>query len=166
MRSAVPCSSLDIYPTIVDILKLKVKNQIEPIDGISLLPLFEGRMTERPRPMGFWNYDKKREEQNPPYLAAEDYVGEFRTFRNFRHPVARTKDFAGEAAWIDNRYKLYVNGGTPRLFDLVADLAEKRDLADEHPQVLEKMQGELREWQASVERSLAGEDYVPKGASE
>jgi len=47
------CTS-DIYPTIVDILNLKVPNQVEPLDGISLVPLLDGRMKERPSPIGFW----------------------------------------------------------------------------------------------------------------
>ena len=47
------CTS-DIYPTIVDILKIKVPNQVEPLDGISLVPLLDGRMKERPSPIGFW----------------------------------------------------------------------------------------------------------------
>jgi len=47
------CTS-DIYPTIVDILNLSVPNQVEPLDGISLVPLLDGRMEERPSPIGFW----------------------------------------------------------------------------------------------------------------
>jgi arylsulfatase A-like enzyme len=47
------CTS-DIYPTIVDILNLRVPNQVEPLDGISLVPLLDGRMKERPSPIGFW----------------------------------------------------------------------------------------------------------------
>jgi len=47
------CTS-DIYPTIVDILKIDVPNQVEPLDGISLVPLLDGRMEERPSPIGFW----------------------------------------------------------------------------------------------------------------
>jgi arylsulfatase A-like enzyme len=27
---------------------------VEPLDGISLVPLLEGRMKERPSPIGFW----------------------------------------------------------------------------------------------------------------
>ncbi len=47
------CTS-DIYPTIVDILKITVPNQVQPLDGISLAPLLDGQMKERPRPIGFW----------------------------------------------------------------------------------------------------------------
>lgn len=47
------CTS-DIYPTIVDILNLSIPDQVEPLDGISLVPLLDGRMKERPSPIGFW----------------------------------------------------------------------------------------------------------------
>ncbi|MCF7958890.1 MAG: DUF1080 domain-containing protein, partial [Phycisphaerae bacterium] len=48
-----PAGLVDIYPTLVDLLKIDVPNQIKPIDGISLMPLLEGKMTQRPKPMGF-----------------------------------------------------------------------------------------------------------------
>jgi arylsulfatase A-like enzyme len=159
MTTQVPCSTLDIYPTVVDILNIDVEGQIEPIDGISLLPLFEGKMTARPQPMGFWKYPSRTEQENESYLDTNLYVGEFRTFRNFKHPVARTRDFTGEAAWIDNRYKLRTNASQYLLFDIFADPTETHDLAAEKTQLTAKMMAELKAWQASVEQSLSGQDY-------
>ena len=49
----VPAVTSDYFPTVLDILGFKMKGQPNPIDGVSLLPLFEGEMTERPRPIGF-----------------------------------------------------------------------------------------------------------------
>jgi arylsulfatase A-like enzyme len=51
--SDVPCCTSDYYPTILDVLDLKMKGRPEPIDGVSLLGLIEGRMTKRPVPIGF-----------------------------------------------------------------------------------------------------------------
>jgi len=48
-----PCSTLDYFPTIMDILGVKAKGRPEPVDGISLLPLIEGRTTGRPVPICF-----------------------------------------------------------------------------------------------------------------
>lgn len=48
-----PCCTIDYFPTVMDVLGLKMKGQPEPIDGVSLLPLIEGRMKRRPRPIGF-----------------------------------------------------------------------------------------------------------------
>jgi len=48
-----PCSTSDYFPTVLDALGFKPKEQVLPIDGVSLLPLIEGKMTRRPRPIGF-----------------------------------------------------------------------------------------------------------------
>jgi len=48
-----PCSTSDYFPTVLDVLGFKMQGQPEPIDGVSLLPLIDGQMTERPRPIGF-----------------------------------------------------------------------------------------------------------------
>jgi hypothetical protein len=50
----VPVCTSDIYPTIVDIVGISVPDQVEPLDGISIAPLLDGRMRERLRPIGFW----------------------------------------------------------------------------------------------------------------
>ncbi|MFH1715929.1 MAG: sulfatase-like hydrolase/transferase [Planctomycetota bacterium] len=49
----IPCSTCDYFPTILDMLGFKMTGQPEPIDGVSLLPLIESKMTERPKPIGF-----------------------------------------------------------------------------------------------------------------
>ena len=45
--SSVPCSTLDMYPTILAATGATAEKQIQPLDGINLLPLFDGKMTER-----------------------------------------------------------------------------------------------------------------------
>jgi arylsulfatase A-like enzyme len=49
----IPCSTLDYFPTVMDTLGFKMKGRPEPVDGVSLLPLIEDKMTERPLPIGF-----------------------------------------------------------------------------------------------------------------
>ena len=129
------CTS-DIYPTIVDILKLKVPNQVEPLDGISLLPLLEGRMKERPSPIGFWQYDDSRHTMDTD---------------------------SGPSAWNDNRYKLVKSVPNRwELYDLTVDPSERTDLAAAHPEIVNRMKAELENWQQSVLRSFRGEDYKGK----
>ena len=48
-----PCSTLDYYPTIMEFLGLKIKNQPEPIDGVSLVDLIEHHVDRRPKPICF-----------------------------------------------------------------------------------------------------------------
>jgi arylsulfatase A-like enzyme len=50
----VPCSTSDYFPTMLDVLGYKLpESQSRPYDGVSLLPLIEGDMSERPRPIAF-----------------------------------------------------------------------------------------------------------------
>lgn len=108
---------------------------VEPLDGISLVPLIEGKMKERPSPIGFWHHNGKA-----------DFTAE-----------------AGWAALSDNRYKLHrMAKGEYELYDLVNDPQEKRDLAASQPQVVEKMKVELAAWQTSVIASFEGKNYVDK----
>jgi len=49
----VPCSTCDYFPTVLAALGFHMKGQPEPIDGVDLMPLIDGAMTERPRPIAF-----------------------------------------------------------------------------------------------------------------
>jgi arylsulfatase A-like enzyme len=130
-----PAGVVDIYPTLVEIMGAKVPNQVAPLDGISLVSLFEGKMNQRPKPLGFWQY------------AAEDET----------KPI--TTD-SGPSAWNDNRYKLVKpERGKFELYDLTADLAEQTNVAARHPEIVERMKAGLEEWQQSVLRSFHGQDY-------
>lgn len=162
MVTDVPCSTMDIYPTIVDILQLKVPGQVEPLDGVSLLPLIDGKMPRRPKPIPFWIHPSPPKKSNPEqYLDAEAATGTWRTFRNDRYPTALRRDqLRGHATLIDNRYKLHsLAADRFELYDLVADPGETKDLAREMPELASKMLAELQDWQLSVERSLTGADY-------
>jgi arylsulfatase A-like enzyme len=46
-----PCVSSDYFPTVLDALGLPLPKR--PIDGISLLPLIDGKQQSRPKPIGF-----------------------------------------------------------------------------------------------------------------
>jgi len=45
------------------------------------------------------------------------------------------------------------------LYDIQNDPGEIKNLADEYPEMVKEMQGELRKWQESVLNSLTGADY-------
>jgi arylsulfatase A-like enzyme len=172
--SNVHCVTSDILPTLLDLLDLKHPAPQRPIDGISLKTLLvDGAMKERPSPIGFWKYAPQGEAQNGRWVSEELSRGTTPTarvpavmFQNYKHPVAKTKDFTGEAAWTGNRYKLVAGEGRraeggPRaeLYDLIADPHETTDIAAQHPEIVSRMTEELHAWQSSVERSLSGADY-------
>lgn len=50
--SKVATCTVDYFPTILDLLGIEMPDD-RPLDGISLVPLFEGRLESRPSPLGF-----------------------------------------------------------------------------------------------------------------
>lgn len=181
--SAVPAVTSDIFPTLLAITGLASPKPVRPIDGISLRPLIvEGAMKERPLPIGFWQYDAAGERANGRWIDVDLARGTTPTtrnpaidFLNYRHPVAKTANFGGVAAWTENRYKLILSDRAAansakksgkragpdavELFDLLADPKEERNIAEKHPEIVARMTAELHAWQRSVERSLSGADY-------
>lgn len=139
-KTEVPVVTSDIYPTVMDVLKLKVPNQVKPLDGISLVPILDGQMKERPGPIGFWQTG-----------------GGFPLIEDGKRKMSTD---SGSSAWNDNRYKLVKRGaGKYELYDLTVDLPEKTDIAAQQPEILSRMKVELEQWQQSVLRSCRGEDY-------
>jgi hypothetical protein len=151
----------------VELAGIPLPNRI--LDGISLVPHLTGemRMTERSEPICFWSYDWKAELDGEPWIDPALQMGvtptggwRIRQFLNLVHPVAKTADFGGTAAIMDNRYKLLVHpGGKVELYDILLDPAETRNLADRMPGVVADLQPQLEKWQISVEKSLTGADY-------
>ena len=163
----------DILPTLCKLAGTAIPNR--PLDGIDLTPIFDGQMTERPSPIGFWSFDAKADTKNKPYIDAElqqgttplvKMMGDIytRNFKNFHHPMITDQDFAGSRVLLGNRYKLIVNSkrgseSKSELFDLHNDPAETKNLVDSKPRVAATMQAELQDWQQSVLKSLTTADY-------
>lgn len=175
-RSDVACVTSDILPTLLDLLNIKHPKPDRPLDGISLKALIvDDSMKVRPTPIGFWKYPSAGESKNDRWVSKERSTGTTPTtkkdnilFENFKHPMARTGNFGGEAAWTDSQYKLVVTTGKNKtsktqsamyLYDLQADPQESHDLAADRADLVDKMRDQLEGWQRSVERSLSGADY-------
>lgn len=163
-----PAVTTDIFATLVGLLDLSHPDPSRPLDGTDLTPLIlENSIPERGTPIGFWRYDRRTETDNQRWMAPELTKGTTPTTRNpgidfvnFRHPVAKTKDFGGVAAWTGNRYKLVrFASKAPELYDLLADPRERRNLASEQPERVSTMLSAMEAWQRSVELSLSGNDY-------
>lgn len=165
----------DILPTLCDLAGQPLPDR--PLDGISLKPLIEGKMTERPRPICFWNYNTRHEMKNKPEPYIDPKLQEgttplakksgnlfTRNFNNVRHPEITTDDFAGPRAVLDNRHKLVISERAGKqlskeLFDVREDPAEEKNLIESKPEIAEKLERDLRAWQESVLDSLTGADY-------
>jgi arylsulfatase A-like enzyme len=164
----------DMLPTVCDVVGQPLPER--PLDGMSLGPLLDGKMTERPEPICFWSYGggPATAGKLKPYLDPELQKGTTplvklmggiptRNFRNLRYPAFGEEDFGGSRAITDNRYKLVVTGRldseVAELFDIDNDAAEEHNLIESEPEIAEKLGQQLRQWQRSVLESLTGADY-------
>lgn len=139
----VPCVTSDYAPTILAILDIKSKKQPQPIDGVNLLPLIEGKLKERPRPIGFQSARQAALIDNRYKLVRLGPKTRPKR-RNRRKKASRDRQKA------DARVML---------FDIVADPSELKNLASEHPDVVKRMAAKLDAWQRSCRNSLRGDDY-------
>ena len=144
------------------------------LDGIDLAPAIDGTMTARPAPLRFWAFDSRS--CGEPYIDPELQKGTTplvklsgnkatRDFINLRHPEIRDTDYRGARSIIEGDHRLVIkerkNGGDSlELFDLAADPAEATNLAGEKPELVAKLQADLRRWQDSVLKSLTSADYA------
>tara|TARA_R110002096_G_scaffold3092_3_gene15743 strand:- start:234 stop:1742 length:1509 start_codon:yes stop_codon:yes gene_type:complete len=170
--STVNAVTSDMLPTVCALAGVETPEV--PLDGINLVPLLTGEMKERGEAIEFWNFPVSgRNETGKPYLdpelqkgttpLAKQMGGLFtRNFRNDHHPGVTESDFSGERAILTDNFKLVLNGdkGTGvELFDLKKDIGETNNLADTHPDIVERLSRQLREWQESVMKSLMEQDY-------
>ncbi len=170
----VRCNTCDIYPTLLDIVGVKMANQAS-LDGISLKPLIEDGMASRGQGMGFWDYPiggigTPSAKWMAELLAAQQAGAEPDDPEKLRLDAAEitqqySKDeFPGHAAWIDGDWKLHQitakNGKvTLELYNLAEDREEANDLADAEPKRVKRMKADQEAWLRSVVDSLNGEDY-------
>ena len=170
----VPCGTVDIYPTLLELAGAKVAKQ-PVLDGVSLVPLLDGKMTSRPRPMGFWDHTNGglgvKSGDLLEKLAAEQAAGKVQPASEAEPiPAAQLRTdysdttFGKHAAWLDNDWKLHrIEPKTGpvkwELYNLATDRTESKDLFTAEPQRAAKMQTELTAWLKSVVNSLNGHDY-------
>jgi arylsulfatase A-like enzyme len=180
--SNVPGSTVDIFPTLLEVAGVKALEQSQPLDGMSILPLIDGKMTDRAKPMGFWSFPARGQSMRSRQMLATQLAAQ----RNGKPPPSPPNDatqrkaraatalkilensgLVGHAAWIDNQYKLHrIPSSEPSLakytlYDLATDPAEANDLTGQMPDRVAKMKADLNQWQRSVVRSIAGEDFKP-----
>ena len=131
-----PAVTSDYLPTILDVLGFEMPDA-RPIDGLSLLPVFEDTSLQRTSAIGFEFSGKTALIDN--------------RYKLVNYPSgAREGNSAKSSRKARNRQSM--------LFDLLADPGESSNIAADHPEIVARMADELTEWRASCERSAAGED--------
>ncbi|WP_165075895.1 sulfatase family protein [Paludisphaera rhizosphaerae] len=170
-----PCVTSDIFPTVLELAGVKV-DPTRPLDGVSLVPLIEGRTETRPKPIGFWDYPtagllvpakKWMEELYASQSAGKEPDDPERLHADAAeiHKPFPLDRFPGHSAWLDGSWKFHrienpKDGKlTYELYNLDADPREANDLLAKEPERSAAMQAALEEWLRSVARSQNGEDY-------
>ena len=169
----VPCNTSDIYPTLLDIAGVRMRNQ-PPLDGISLVTLLEGRMKSRPKPMGFWDHptggistpSKKWMASLHEAQQEGKRVDDPSRLRLDAGKITKQypeDSFPGHSAWLDWPWKLHrIEKKGPvkfELYNLADDPQESNDCATAQPKRAKAMKAQLEAWLRSVVRSLNGKDY-------
>ena len=174
--TGVRASTSDLLPTVCALVGQPLPAR--PLDGIDLTPVLDSKMTERPMPLYFWEYDTARfaGAKPEPYVDPKLQEGTTplvklqggkatRNFINWRHPALTADDTRGPRSIMEGRLKLVIydqkNGALRQeLFDIDADPAERTNLIGRQPDRDEQLRTKLRAWQDSVLRSLTGADYA------
>ncbi len=134
-----PCSTLDIYPTLLEATGAIARDQIQPLDGVSLIPLIDRKSEVRSRTIPFWAYAK----DGGGHAVLLDWPYKLHT-----NPGKKGRNEKEDIP-------------TVLLYDVSKDPVETTDLVSQEPDRVAKMSATLETWKGSVQKSLEGSDYIP-----
>ena len=131
----VPVSSLDYFPTLLDLCGVAPAESAPPVDGVDLTPLLTGGPPPE-RDTLFWHFPHYSNQGGTPTGAV------------------RKSNFKLIEFYEDNRLELY---------NLAEDAGENRDLSREMPDRRNELHRLLKEWRESVDAQMptANPDYDP-----
>ena len=136
-----PVISLDLYSTFAAAAGSKERAQ----DSVDLLPHLSGKNPDPPHEFLFWRAkpnlavrwgDWKMWKVNKTELTYDDF-----TIGGRRLPE---EDYVGDSPM----------GRMTVLYDLSADVSEQENLAEEHPEIVERLEAELEGWNAELVEPL------------
>lgn len=128
-----PCSTLDYLPTVMDVVGAEMPDD-RPIDGISLLPMIEGKSEERLKAIPFRFHMAKGRMHDSPTISM--IKGRYKFLTNLSH-----------------------DGNEDMLFDLTADRSEQNNIVKAYPELAWQMKAETRQFIESAKESHSGADY-------
>ncbi len=138
--SDVPCSTLDIYPTLLEATGSMPQQQIQPLDGVSLISIFDQKSDIRTKPIPFWRHAA----DGSGHAAFLDWPYKLHT--NAKSTGKRKGDPSATMP-------------STLLYDVAQDPNETQNLAKQYPERVVQMTKALDSWKVSVERSFGGADY-------
>ncbi len=121
----VPVISTDFYPTLLQMAGLAPRPR-QHLDGVSLVPLLTGSGTIAPRTL-YWHYPHYGNQGATPACAIRD-----------------------------GRYKLieWLEDGRTEVFDLEADIGERKNLVQSQPVLAKHLRDKLVAWRAAVDAQM------------
>ncbi len=134
-RVEAQCSHVDLFPTFCELAGVPLPDD-RKIDGMSLLPLLEAGNGQSHHEFVYHTWDRYFPNPNDRWAISDQ-----------RWKLAcqiRRGETATEKNW--------------QLFDLDADLAEKNNLADKHPEIVRRLRAEFLRWFDDV---TDGVEYRP-----
>lgn len=135
-ETSVASVTSDYFATVLDIIGYELpEEKRRPYDGVSLVPLIEGKMKERPHPIGFQGHGLATLNDNR-FKLVHNPSGNRHKSDNSEAPIAE---------W--------------ELYDLRKDPGETTNLIARRSKLATRMRLQLEAWQASCAASNRGEDY-------
>ncbi|MFO0914878.1 MAG: sulfatase [Pirellulales bacterium] len=135
---SVPVSTVDWYPTLIELTGLKAP-QGQPLDGTSLVSVLDGE-SDLQRESLFWHFPC--------------YVG-----RATPSSAIRVGDF--------KLIEFFEGGGRRELYNLSVDPGEQRNLAEVMPEKADELYRRLRDWQTATGAAIPRQpnpNYDPRSA--
>ena len=125
-----PSGTVDIFPTLIDVVNLHPDSINRVHDGVSLIDVFESEPPRREKPLGFRASDGRMWLDN-----------DWKIVQNVSFTMA---------GFVTEPFELY---------NVIGDPSEEQNLIELYPERAERMQKELALWSVSVSRSALGADY-------
>ncbi|MCO8120527.1 sulfatase-like hydrolase/transferase [Stieleria sp. TO1_6] len=125
---------IDLLPTLAEFCGITVPDRLE-LDGRSLVTLMQN---------------------------GSDASLDHRHLLTYRPNQLHLEKF-GKAAVRTDRFRLTIEQGKPALFDLSVDPEQTTDIAEQQPQVMQRLQDEIRQYVKTIGPSITATAFVPIG---
>lgn len=144
-KTDIPITGLDIFPTLVDVVK---DNNAYDLDGVSLLPFLTENVSIKERAL-FWHFPVYLQGVNAKKDEARDSL--FRT---------RPGSIIRKGEW---KLHEYFEDGAIELYNLKTDVGEQNNLSDSYPEIVKELYTELQQWRKNTGAPIPdelNEEYV------
>ncbi len=135
-------SAMDIFPTVLELADIDIPANV---DGLSLIPLLKGRLTQQHDHL-VWSYGRNDSwtVRKGPWKLAHN-IG----WRHSNYKIV-------EEVCVRDENEIVYPGGI-LLFDLEQDISEQKNLADQYPEVVRELTGLYEKWEAQMSPPRTGD---------